>query len=239
MDNSVKLISITQPIIEEAATSEELIAFCARVSNPSNQANINTSEKLLRYCIKNQHWSIFEMVDVTIEIECARDIGRQILRHRSFNFQEFSQRYAEVQGFTWREGRLQDSNNRQNSIQSRDRELADIWQELQTDVLIAAKKSYKRALELGIAKECARVVLPEGMTMSRMYMKGNLRSWIHYCNLRRGSGTQKEHKEIANKCWDIISEQFKFLKVNNDEVFLSFKVKNLGVSNTVPVMDKG
>jgi len=208
MDNNVRLISITKPVIDEVETPQELVAYCARVSNPSNQVNNETADKLLRYLIRNSHWSPLEMVDVTIEIECARDIGRQILRHRSFSFQEFSQRYAVAPNFTWREPRTQDNKNRQNSNDVNDLELLDFWQELQTEVLRNAKKSYQAALDAGIAKEVARVLLPEGMTMSRMYMKGSLRSWVHYCDLRMGNGTQKEHRIIAEKCWEIVAKEF-------------------------------
>ena len=211
---STKLISITKPYEDNAGygvtldTPEELIAYCARVSSPDNQDNKSTADKLLKYCIRNSHWSIFEMVDATIEIVCTRDIGRQILRHRSFSFQEFSQRYAEAINFTRGEARLQDTKNRQNSIEIVDKELRDLWEEMQTDVLILAKKHYKHALNMGIAKEVARKILPEGLTKSRMYMKGSLRSWLHYCDLRRGNGTQKEHRLIADSCWGILSKEF-------------------------------
>lgn len=211
---STKLISITRPYEDNAGygvtldTPEELIAYCARVSSPDNQDNKSTADKLLKYCIRNSHWSIFEMVDATIEIVCTRDIGRQILRHRSFSFQEFSQRYAEAINFTRGEARLQDTKNRQNSIEIVDKELRDLWEEMQTDVLILAKKHYKHALNMGIAKEVARKILPEGLTKSRMYMKGSLRSWLHYCDLRRGNGTQKEHRLIADSCWEILSNEF-------------------------------
>jgi|TARA_B110000977_G_C10954685_1_gene446083 thymidylate synthase (FAD) len=211
---STKLISITRPYEDDAGygvtldTPEELIAYCARVSSPDNQDNKNTADKLLKYCIRNSHWSIFEMVDATIEIVCTRDIGRQILRHRSFSFQEFSQRYAEAIDFVRGEARLQDTKNRQNSIEIVDKELRDLWEEMQTDVLILAKKHYKHALNMGIAKEVARKILPEGLTKSRMYMKGSLRSWLHYCDLRRGNGTQKEHRLIADSCWGILSKEF-------------------------------
>ena len=207
-DFDTKLISITKPLIDKIKSSEELIAFCARVSNPKNQVNNETASKLLSYCKRNSHWSIFEMVDATIEISCARDIGRQILRHRSFSFQEFSQRYAEAEKFTWREPRLQDVKNRQNSIEDVDRDIIDTWQNIQTDSLTQAKKNYKWALNMGIAKEVARKILPEGLTKSRMYMKGSLRSWLHYCELRRGNGTQKEHRLIADSCWKILSQEF-------------------------------
>ena len=211
---STKLISITRPYEDNAGygvtldTPEELIAYCARVSSPDNQDNKSTADKLLKYCIRNSHWSIFEMVDATIEIVCTRDIGRQILRHRSFSFQEFSQRYAEAINFTRGEARLQDTKNRQNSIEIVDKELRDLWEEMQTDVLILAKKHYKHALNMGIAKEVARKILPEGLTKSRMYMKGSLRSWLHYCDLRRGNGTQKEHRLIADSCWGILNKEF-------------------------------
>ena len=207
-DFDTKLISITKPLIDKIKSSEELIAFCARVSNPKNQVNNETASKLLSYCKRNSHWSIFEMVDATIEISCARDIGRQILRHRSFSFQEFSQRYAEAEKFTWREPRLQDVKNRQNSIEDVDRDIIDTWQNIQTDSLTQAKKNYKWALNMGIAKEVARTILPEGLTMSTMYMKGSLRYWIHYCDLRMGNGTQKEHRLIANSCWKILENEF-------------------------------
>lgn len=211
---STTLKSITRPYEDNVGygatleTPEELIAYCARVSSPDNQNNKSTADKLLKYCIRNSHWSIFEMVDATIEIVCTRDIGRQILRHRSFSFQEFSQRYAEALDFTRGEVRLQDSKNRQNSIETVDKELRDWWEERQTDVLILAKKHYKQALNMGIAKEVARKILPEGLTKSRMYMKGSLRSWLHYCELRRGNGTQKEHRLIADSCWKILSQEF-------------------------------
>ena len=207
-DFDTKLISITKPLIDKIKSSEELIAFCARVSNPKNQVNNETASKLLSYCKRNSHWSIFEMVDATIEISCARDIGRQILRHRSFSFQEFSQRYAEAEKFTWREPRLQDVKNRQNSIEDVDRDIIDTWQDIQTDSLTQAKKNYKWALNMGIAKEVARTILPEGLTMSTMYMKGSLRSWIHYCDLRCGNGTQKEHRAIALDIKQLIKQNY-------------------------------
>lgn len=208
MDYNVKLVSMTYPCLEEVETPEELIAYCARVSNPANQNNKETASKLLKYLVKNSHWSPLEMVDVTVEIQCARDIGRQILRHRSFSFQEFSQRYAEAQNFTWREARIQDVKNRQNSNKIEDKELKEYWERLQEDVLTTAKSAYTSALQAGIAKEVARVLLPEGMTMSTMYMKGSLRSWIHYCDLRMGNGTQLEHKLIAESCWKLIVAEF-------------------------------
>lgn len=221
--NSVKLIGVTQPTLfvegeggdcsaRKFMTAEQLIAYCARVSNPANQDNPD-SEKLLKYLVKNRHWSPFEMVHVIMEIQTTRDIGRQILRHRSFSFQEFSQRYAETQQFSeQREARLQDTKNRQNSIETNDKELQEKWNFKQEHVALLAYDSYRWAIDNGIAKEQARVVLPEGLTMSRMYMSGSLRSWIHYCELRMGNGTQKEHREIATQCWNIITEQFPSLK---------------------------
>ena len=218
--NSVKLIGVTQPTIVTAAgdgeadtvTAEQLIAYCARVSNPANQDNPD-AEKLLKYLVRNKHWSPFEMVHVIMEIQTTRDIGRQILRHRSFSFQEFSQRYAAVAEMSEpREARLQDQKNRQNSIYTDDVDLLNDWDSLQEDVKSMALQAYEWALENGVAKEQARVVLPEGLTMSRMYMSGSLRSWIHYCELRMGNGTQIEHRQIARQCWNIITEQFPSLK---------------------------
>jgi thymidylate synthase (FAD) len=195
---------------------QELIAFCARVSNPSNQFNMDTSEKLIKYLVKNKHWSPLEMVSACIEIETTRDIARQILRHRSFSFQEFSQRYADPTkdlDFVLREARFQDTKNRQNSIEINmqnddDRRLAFQWEEQQKRVINAAKEAYSWAVEHGIAKEQARAVLPEGNTVSRMYMNGSLRSWIHYIELRAENGTQKEHREIAKAIAQIIAEVF-------------------------------
>jgi thymidylate synthase (FAD) len=215
----VKLVALTKP--EDGSTSEDLISYCARVSNPKNQENYTTSSKLLKYCINNQHWSIFEMVSVTMEIETTRDIGRQILRHRSFSFQEFSQRYAEKgEEFPhkdMRECRLQDSKNRQNSLATNNDMLRMNWFLAQTRVQEVALREYNWALQVGIAKEVARSILPEGLTMSRIYMCGSLRSWIHYCQLRMDNGTQKEHQDIAEKCWNILCEKFKFLKELTDE----------------------
>jgi thymidylate synthase (FAD) len=195
---------------------QELIAFCARVSNPSNQFNMDTSEKLIKYLVKNKHWSPLEMVSACVEIETTRDIARQILRHRSFSFQEFSQRYADPTkdlDFVLREARFQDTKNRQNSIEINlqnddDRRLAFQWEEQQKRVINAAKEAYSWAVEHGIAKEQARAVLPEGNTVSRMYMNGSLRSWIHYIELRAENGTQKEHREIAKAIAQIIAEVF-------------------------------
>lgn len=206
----VKLVAVTQPLDMQAP---ELVAYCARVSNPKNQDNHETASKLLGYLVKHEHWSPFEMVNVVMEIETTRDIARQILRHRSFSFQEFSQRYAEVTNdmYEIRETRLQDEKNRQNSIENEDARLADQWEALQERAYEKAFDTYTWALKNGIAKEVARSVLPEGMTKSRMYMNGTLRSWIHYCQLRMGNGTQKEHREIAVACWGILCSCFPFL----------------------------
>jgi thymidylate synthase (FAD) len=214
--NSVKLIGVTKPTLKVEddlnMSAEGLIAYCARVSNPANQDNPD-SERLLKYLVKNKHWSPFEMVHIVMEIQTTRDIGRQILRHRSFSFQEFSQRYAEVQEMSEpRETRLQDTKNRQNSIETDNNDLQNSWNLVQNEMLLAAKTYYEWAIKNGIAKELARAVLPEGLTMSRMYMSGSLRSWIHYCELRMANGTQKEHRELATQCWNIITEQFPSLK---------------------------
>lgn len=211
----VKLISYTTPSAEledqGIHTLCDLASFCARVSNPSNQMNTETSEKLIAYLIKHKHWSPLEMVNVCLEIETTRDIARQILRHRSFSFQEFSQRYADPVkelSFVHREARLQDNRNRQNSVECQDEELQAEWEKMQEDVIQRAKEAYQWALSKGIAKEQARCVLPEGNTVSRMYVNGTLRSWIHYIELRRENGTQKEHSQIALECAKIISELF-------------------------------
>ena len=188
---------------------QDLVAYCARVSNPANQSNTETNEKLIKYLIKNNHWSPLEMVSICLEIETTRDIARQILRHRSFSFQEFSQRYAVADlGFECKEARLQDKKNRQNSVETDNAELSTQWEEQQKGVSEAAEKAYKWALEKGIAKEQARSVLPEGMTVSRMYMNGTLRSWVHYIQLRSGNGTQKEHQQIAIACAEAIAPLF-------------------------------
>lgn len=209
----VELLSYTQPAQHFAENLTELIAFCARVSNPSNQANHETSEKLIRYLIKHQHWSPLEMVNICLEIETTRDIARQILRHRSFSFQEFSQRYAVADlGFEFKEARLQDEKNRQNSIETNDLGLQMNWETQQDYVVAAAEKAYRWAIEKGIAKEQARAVLPEGITVSRLYMNGTLRSWVHYIQLRSGVETQKEHREIALACANAIESVFPMIK---------------------------
>lgn len=208
--SDVKLVAITHPVVDKVKTAEEFIAYCARVSNPTNQLNNETAERLLQYLVKNKHWSPFEMVHVVMEINTTRDIGRQILRHRSFSFQEFSQRYAEVDStvFAYREARLQDQKNRQNSVETSDSELLTTWEMKQQQIAHEARLAYKWAIDNGVAKEQARAVLPEGMTMSRMYMSGSLRSWLHYCELRCGNGTQKEHRLIAEECRNIIALKF-------------------------------
>ena len=198
MTPSIRMVSYTKPCIDGLETPQQLIAYCARVSNPENQNNHETADRLIKYLIRNAHWSPLEMVDVTFEIEIPRDIGRQILRHASFRFQEFSQRYAEALGFSDpRECRLQDTKNRQNSLPCLDEALTQEWFARQTHVIELAEETYQWALDNGIAKECARVVLPEGLTMSRMYMKGSIRSWIHYLQVRKDPSTQKEHRAIA------------------------------------------
>ena len=207
--SEVNLIALSKPsAITDCHTAEQLVAYAARVSNPANQNNTKTAGKLLRYLIRENHWSPFEMVHLTMEITTTRDISRQIIRHRSFSFQEFSQRYAVSENFENREARLQDDKNRQNSIETDDPDLAAEWREIQSDLINHAKNAYSWALGKGIAKEQARAVLPEGNTVTTLYMAGSLRSWIHYCDLRMANGTQKEHMEIAKKCWDIITGHF-------------------------------
>ncbi len=209
----VKLISHSTPSPEILAQgledAQDLIAFCARVSNPSNQFNTGTSEKLINYLVKHKHWSPLEMVSVCLEIETTRDIARQMLRHRSFSFQEFSQRYADPTkdlNFVHRVARLQDTANRQNSIETDDDDLQQQWRRWQNNVITEARMAYNWAIENGIAKEQARAVLPEGLIESRLYMNGTLRSWIHYIELRSSNGTQKEHMEIARACAEVISK---------------------------------
>ena len=207
--SKVNLISLSKPTAySECYTAENLVAYAARVSNPANQNNTKTAGKLIRYLIKENHWSPLEMVHLTIEIQTTRDIGRQILRHRSFAFQVFSQRYAVSENYTTREARMQDKTNRQNSYETDNKELSEEWNIQQASIINKAKEVYHWALDNGIAKEQARAVLPEGNTETTMYMAGSLRSWVHYCDLRRSNGTQKEHMEIAEKCWDIIVQHF-------------------------------
>ena len=228
----VKLVSYSQAskeMLEEyehhiIPDIQDLVAYCARVSNPTNQSNTETTDRLLRYLIKHKHWSPFEMVSVCLEIETTRDIARQILRHRSFSFQEFSQRYADPTkelSFVVRDTRLQDTSNRQNSTEldfadPDNRELAINWREKQQKVIRAAKAAYEWAVQSGIAKEQARAVLPEGLTVSRLYINGTLRSWIHYCELRSDNGTQKEHREIAIECAKVIAKVFPFIGSENE-----------------------
>ena len=207
--SEVNLIALSKPsAITDCHTAEQLVAYAARVSNPANQNNTKTAGKLLRYLIRENHWSPFEMVHLTMEITTTRDISRQIIRHRSFSFQEFSQRYAVSENFENREARLQDNKNRQNSIETDDDLLAEEWRMIQSDLINHAKNAYSWALGKGIAKEQARAVLPEGNTVTTLYMAGSLRSWVHYCDLRMANGTQKEHMDIAKKCWDIIGVHF-------------------------------
>ena len=228
---NIKLISYSQQAIEADKQDEfefdlpnlqDLVAYCARVSNPANQANSETSERLIKYLIKHKHWSPLEMVSACIEVETTRDIARQLLRHRSFSFQEFSQRYADPtaeldDAFVLREARMQDTKNRQNSVEldmsdEKQKLLAYEWERAQKRVLYAVKKEYEWAIKNGIAKEQARAVLPEGLTVSRLYVNGTLRSWIHYIDLRDGNGTQKEHAEIARACAEVIAKVFPIIK---------------------------
>jgi thymidylate synthase (FAD) len=213
----IELVSYSQPSpvlqAQGIVNAQELVAYCARVSNPANQTNTETSEKLIRYLIKHAHWSPLEMVSVCLEIETTRDIARQILRHRSFSFQEFSQRYAVADlGWEKKEARLQDTKNRQNSLATEDEMLANEWERAQKRAIYAAEREYKWALENGIAKEQARAVLPEGLTVSRLYMQGTLRSWLHYIELRSGPETQKEHRQIALGCADAIQSIFPMIQ---------------------------
>ena len=213
----VSLVSYSQPSTELQAqgieNAQELVAYCARVSNPNNQLNTETSEKLIRYLIRHGHWSPLEMVSVCLEIETTRDIARQILRHRSFSFQEFSQRYAVADvEFETRQARMQDQTNRQNSVETQDQRLKTHWELQQQQVQDYARSAYQWALARGIAKEQARAVLPEGMTASRLYMQGTLRSWVHYIELRSGNGTQLEHRAIARSCAESIQPIFPMIK---------------------------
>ena len=213
-----RLIACTQAYNAiELESAQDLIAYCARVSNPSNQMNTETSEKLIKYLIKHKHWSPLEMASATMEVETTRDIARQLLRHRSFSFQEFSQRYADPtkeldSTFVLREARLQDAKNRQNSVDTDDTQLQMLWSAQQNKVITAAKEAYKWAIDNGIAKEQARAVLPEGNTKSTVYVNGTLRSWVHYIELRSANGTQKEHMELAIECGKAIAEIFPLAK---------------------------
>ena len=207
----VELISYSQT--PDGKNLQDIVAYCARVSNPSNQNNTETNDKLIRYLINHQHWSPLEMVSICLEIETTRDIARQILRHRSFSFQEFSQRYAVADlGFEYKEARIQDIKNRQNSIETNNEELQKEWEQKQSEFAKESQTLYKWALENGIAKEQARAVLPEGLTVSRLYMNGTLRSWVHYIQLRSGNGTQKEHREVALACAEAIKAVFPMIE---------------------------
>ncbi len=220
--SEVNLVGLTKPsAYTECNTANELIAWAARVSNPSNQNNAATAPKLVQYLIKNKHWSPLEMIHVSMEIKTTRDIARQILRHRSFSFQEYSQRYADPTkdlGFVKREARLQDAKNRQNSIEAEDKLLQEHWNIRQARVIGEARYAYEWAIENGIAKEQARAVLPEGNTESVMIVTGTLRSWVHYCELRMDKATQKEHRIVAEKCWEIICQHFPDVKVALDSM---------------------
>lgn len=205
----VRLVGLTKPsAYTGCGTAEELVAYCARVSNPKNQANHQTGPKLVRHLLEEGHWSPLEMVNINMEVETTRDIARQILRHRSFSFQEFSQRYAKATNFEFRDARLQDNKNRQNSIVTDDTALKEEWCMRQAKLLQAVEDDYNWALSMGIAKEQARAILPEGMTVSTLYMNGTLRSWVHFCMLRMGNGTQLEHMEVAKQCWEVIRQHF-------------------------------
>lgn len=232
--SKVSLVGMTTPSVSTGCnTANQLIAYAARVSNPENQHSHDSAPKLLRYLIKHNHWSPFEMVHITLEVVTTRDIARQMLRHRSFSFQEFSQRYAVAGQFQWREARLQDPKNRQNSIsfidddfgkggnKTPEERLYEEWNMRQSEVIRKSKEVYEWALTNGIAKEQARSVLPEGNTESTLFMAGSLRSWIHYCELRRGHGTQKEHMVVADQCWDIISHHFPDVALAVEELTFS------------------
>jgi len=220
--SEVNLIGLTKPsAYTECNTANELVAWTARVSNPSNQNNTATAPKLVQYLIRNQHWSPLEMVHVSMEIKTTRDIARQILRHRSFSFQEFSQRYADPTqelGFVTREPRLQDAKNRQNSIEVDDKTVNTDWEHIQRRMIYHAKKEYNTAIKLGMAKEQARALLPEGLTESTIIMAGSLRSWVHYCQLRMDRATQKEHRIVAEQCWEIICQHFPDVKAALDSM---------------------
>lgn len=213
--SEVKVVAITKPLVDGIETAEDFIVYTARVSNPSNQMNTLTGPQLIKYCINHKHWSIFEQCFLTLEVTTTRDIGRQILRHRSFTFQEFSARYADPTkelGFVTREARLQDAKNRQNSIETDDKALSFQWEEVQNDLRLTAKESYEWAIRNGIAKEVARSVLPEGLIVTKMYVSGSLRSFIHWIDVRAEEGTQKEHREIAIAAREEILKQFPSLK---------------------------
>jgi thymidylate synthase (FAD) len=229
----VWLVGLTESKVPEVPTVNDLLAHIARVSNPNNQNNTVTAPKLLKYLVKNRHWSPFEMAHMVVGVDTTRDIARQMLRHRSFAFQEFSQRYANAEdlGFETREARLQDVKNRQASLETDDRELHKVWKAMQMDSLRTAKRAYTWALTNGIAKEQARAVLPEGMTHSRLYMAGSIRSWIHFCEVRCDIATQKEHREVADQCRAILMDQFPALGEVLNYENLSKQLQSTG-SNT-------
>ena len=242
----VKIVGYTKPEGEFAdgnkiSSAQDLVAYCARVSNPANQANKKTSAKLIKYLIKHKHWSPLEMVSATLEIETTRDIARQLLRHRSFSFQEFSQRYSSVadlgDSFVVREARLQDEENRQNSIDTDDTALKVWWDAKQKFIIEHVMEIYKEALEKGIAKEQARCILPEGNTKSRLYVNGTLRSWVHYIELRSANGTQKEHMELAKACGQIISEIFPVIGETNMGRPITTHYADNGKGKAVVMMD--
>lgn len=211
--NNVKVIGVTQPVVDFIPDSEGILSYAARVSNPSNQDSFDTAGKLLKYCVKHKHYSVFETCSMTIEIETPRDIARQILRHRSFSFQEFSQRYAQSTNFILRECREQDEKNRQNSLNCFDEDMAHVWKVMQQEVLDLVNKNYQHALDIGIAKEVARTLLPEGLTMSKMYMQGSLRSWIHFIQVRDDEGVaQKEVVDVARKVKVELLKHYPFLE---------------------------
>ena len=218
--NKVKVIGATKPLVDYIPDSEGILSYAARVSNPNNQENFDTAEGLLKYCVRNKHYSVFETCSITMEIETPRDIARQILRHRSFSFQEFSQRYAESTNFITRECRLQDTKNRQNSLEAEDKELLDWWEQSQKEVLDVVKVKYKEALDKGVAKEVARTILPEGLTVSKLYMQGTVRSWLHFIQVRDDEGVaQKEVVDVARKAKKELLGLYPFLEsvIDNKE----------------------
>lgn len=208
----VRVVGVTQPVLDFIPDSEGILSYAARVSSPQNQGNFDTAAKLLKYCVEHKHYSVFETANITMEVEAPRDIARQLLRHRSFTFQEFSQRYAESTDFITRECRLQDHKNRQNSVDSEDTGTNLWWEAEQENLVDHILWLYKEALEKGVAKEVARVILPEGLTMSKLYVNGTVRSWLHYCELRDGNGTQREHEDLAKKCKVEVLKHFPFLE---------------------------
>jgi thymidylate synthase (FAD) len=208
----VRVVGVTQPVLDFIPDSEGILSYAARVSSPQNQGNFDTAAKLLKYCVEHKHYSVFETANITMEVESPRDIARQLLRHRSFTFQEFSQRYAESTDFITRECRLQDHKNRQNSVDSEDIGTNLWWETKQENLVDHILWLYKEALEKGVAKEVARVILPEGLTMSKLYVNGTVRSWLHYCELRDGNGTQREHEDLAKKCKVEVLKHFPFLE---------------------------